>query len=465
LKGLLLFTHWNCTGYCPGFEGSGMYLTEELISKKRDGRRLKEGEIRAFVEAVSAETISDAQIAAFTMAVWFQGMDLSEQMALTLAMRDSGRVLNWNRLDGPVLDKHSSGGVGDLVSLVLGPLIAACGAYVPMISGHGLGHTGGTLDKLESIPGFNTLLGVEQFQQLVRSNGVAIIGQTPDLAPADRRFYAVRDVTATVASVPLIVASILSKKLAEGLDGLVSDIKLGSGAFMREFDESRRLAQQISRVSSKCGLPCNALITDMNSPLAWSAGNALEVREAIDFLKGTKRHERLNAVIMALASEMLVLGGLVPNRAEGRGMAAAVLDSGEAVERFSRMVAGQGGPTDLVDHYEKYLQSAPLSRPVLTDAPGIVTAIDMRSVGLAVVHLGGGRQCAEDRINPAVGMTDFCITGQKLEPDAAIATVHAACEDDWQRAAARLKAAIRIEEREIEPPPAVYERIEGAQVS
>jgi len=465
LKGLLLFTPWSCTGFCPDIEGTGMYLTEELILKKRDGLRLDKGEIRAFVEGVSAETVSNAQIAAFAMAVWFQGMDLSEQTALTLAMRDSGRVLQWNRLDGPVLDKHSSGGVGDLVSLVLGPVIAACGAYVPMISGHGLGHTGGTLDKLESIPGFNTRLGVEQFQQLVQSNGVAIIGQTPDLAPADRRFYAVRDVTATVASIPLIVASILSKKLAEGLDGLVMDIKLGSGAFMRDAAESRQLAQQISRVAGESDLPCNVLITDMNLPLAWSAGNALEVREAVDFLKGTKRHERLNKVITALASEMLVLGGLATDRAQGSGMVTAVLDSGEALERFSRMVAGQGGPADLVDQYEKYLLPAPLSRPVFTDTPGIVTAIDMRSVGLAVVHLGGGRQCVDDRIHPAVGLTDLCTTGQRLGPDAAIATVHATCEADWQRAAARLKAAIRLEAREVDIPPVVYECIEGAQVS
>ena len=255
-----------------------MYLTQELIAKKRDGAALASEEIAALVQGVISETVSDAQIAAFAMAVWFNGMDLDEQRALTLAMRDSGEVLSWEKLGGPVLDKHSTGGVGDLVSLVLGPVVAACGGFVPMISGRGLGHTGGTLDKLESIPGFSTTIGIEQFQQLVQNHGIAIIGQSAKLAPADRRFYAVRDVTATVNSVPLIVSSILSKKLAEGLDALVMDIKLGSGAFMREVGEARKLAQEICRVAMDSGLPCNALITDMHAPLAWSAGYSLEIR-------------------------------------------------------------------------------------------------------------------------------------------------------------------------------------------
>ena len=440
-----------------------MYLSRELISKKRDGVTLDEAEIRTFINGISADIVSDAQIAAFAMAVWFQGLNIAETMALTLAMRDSGQILHWHELDGPLLDKHSTGGVGDMVSLILGPVVAACGAYVPMISGRGLGHTGGTLDKLESIPGFNISPGVERFQKLVQSNGVAIIGQTGALAPADRRFYAVRDVTATVASIPLIVASILSKKLAEGLDGLVMDVKLGSGAFMREASGARQLASEISRVSYEAGLPCTAVITDMNLPLAWSAGNALEVREAIEFLKGSRRHARLNLVVRGLASEMLVLGRLASGLTKAQGMVEEALDSGSAAERFSRMVAAQGGPADLLDHPDRYLKPAALCRPVFPDRAGVVTHIDTRAIGFAVAHLGGGRQRAEDDINPAVGFSGLCTSGQSVDPATPLATIHADNATDWQHAVARLKSAVQINGQGIEVPPAIHERIEGVK--
>jgi thymidine phosphorylase len=442
-----------------------MYLTQELIAKKRDGVALGADEIAAFVQGVTAQTVSDAQIAAFAMAVWFRGMDPGELKSLTLAMRDSGEVLRWHELGGPVLDKHSTGGVGDLVSLVLGPVVAACGGFVPMISGRGLGHTGGTLDKLESIPGFSTSIAIEQFQQLVQANGIAIIGQSEKLAPADRRFYAVRDVTATVNSVPLIVASILSKKLAEGLDALVMDIKLGSGAFMREIGEARKLAKEICRVATDSGLPCNALITDMNTPLAWSAGNALEVREAIDFLTGNPRHERLHDVVEALASEMLVLGGVAATRSEGKNRVQSSLSSGEAAERFARMVASQGGPADLLDQPARYLPSATISRPVFPDSQGVVTSMDKQSIGYVVVHLGGGRQRVEDSIDPAVGLADLCSVGQQLDEHTPLATIHASCEADWQQAAARLKSAIQMDGPSSGAQPVIYERIDGAQMS
>jgi thymidine phosphorylase len=441
-----------------------MYLTQELILKKRDGAALASDEIAEFIQGVIDGSVSDAQIAAFAMAVWFRGMDLDEQQALTLAMRDSGEVLSWDKLDGPVLDKHSTGGVGDLVSLVLGPVVAACGGFVPMISGRGLGHTGGTLDKLESIPGFSTAIDIERFQQLVHSNGIAIIGQSAKLAPADRRFYAVRDVTATVNSIPLIVSSILSKKLAEGLNALVMDIKLGSGAFMREAGEARKLAYEICRVATDSGLPCNALITDMNSPLAWSAGNSLEVREAIDFLTGGARHERLWSVVEALASEMLVLGGAALDRSQARDMVLNSLDKGEAAERFARMVAGQGGPVDLLDCPEKYLASAAISRPVFPDSPGVVSNMHTRSIGYVVVHLGGGRQRVGDSIDPAVGLTGLCTMGQQLDSQTPLATIHASCESDWQEAADGLKAAIRIDQQAAATQPVIFERIEGASL-
>ncbi len=442
-----------------------MYLTQELIAKKRDGGALAADEIAAFIQGVTVQTVSDAQIAAFAMAVCFRGMDGAELKSLTLAMRDSGEVLRWHELGGPLLDKHSSGGVGDLVSLVLGPVIAACGGFVPMISGRGLGHTGGTLDKLESIPGFNTSIAIDLFQQLVRANGIAIIGQNDNLAPADRRFYAVRDVTATVNSVPLIVASILAKKLAEGLDGLVMDIKLGSGAFMRKPAEAGNLAKQICRVATDSGLPCNALITDMNVPLAWSAGNALEVREAIEFLTSGHRHERLYGVVEALASEMLVLGGVAAGRPEGKDRVRSALDSGEAAERFARMVASQGGPVDLLDRPGKYLPCATISRPVFPDSPGVVSSMDTQSIGYVVVYLGGGRQRVGDSIDPAVGLADLCTVGQKLDAHTPLATIHASRESDWQQAAARLRTAIQKDEHAVAAQPLIHERIVGAQMS
>jgi thymidine phosphorylase len=440
-----------------------MYLIEDLIRKKRDGLPLNGPEISAFVEEVSAQTVSDAQIAAFCMAVWFQGMNLPETLALTTSMRDSGEVLQWDRLEAPVLDKHSTGGVGDLVSLVLGPVIAACGAHVPMISGRGLGHTGGTVDKLESIPGFDARPAVDKFQRLVQVNGVAIIGQTQALAPADRRFYAVRDVTATVASIPLIVASILSKKLAEGLDGLVMDVKLGSGAFMREASRAQQLAQEISRVSCEAGLPCTALITDMNLPLASSAGNALEVSEAIDFLAGKSRHDRLHEVILTLGAEMLLLGGLAEQLQQGKDAIISVLDSGQAAERFERMVAAQGGPADLLEHPERYLPAAAVQRPVFPETPGFVTHVDTLGVGMAVVGLGGGRYHVSDTIDPAVGLSELCTAGQWLDEDTPIATIHAASEDAWLQARDSLLAAFQIDEQAADIPSVIYQRTPGAQ--
>ena len=438
-----------------------MDLTAELIRKKRDGFALTAEEISGFIAGVSNETVTDAQIAAFVMAVWFQGMNLAEQRAFTLAMRDSGQTMDWSGLDGPILDKHSTGGVGDTVSLVLAPLVAACGGFVPMISGRGLGHTGGTLDKLESIPGLTTSLGVERFRQLVAENGLAMVGQSRDLDPADRRIYAVRDVTATVGSVPLIVASILSKKLAEGLDGLVMDIKLGSGAFMREPDEARHLAQELCRVAGEAGLPCNALITDMNQPLANSAGNALEVREAIALLTEGAGSRRLAEVVMALAAEMLVLGGLAEDEQAAAGHLKTALESGSAAEVFARMVASQGGPADLLQRPEAYLPRAPVVRPVFAESTGYVDDMDIRAIGFTVVHLGGGRRRAEDDIDPAVGLSGICQLGQSMDSETPLAVIHAPDEQEWEHAAVMLQSAISIDDYSVDVAPVVNEKIVG----
>jgi len=415
-------------------------------------------EIRSFVRGVCDQTITDAQIAAFAMATWFRGMEPEEQMELTLAMRDSGAVLHWPDLDGPVVDKHSTGGVGDMVSLILAPLMAACGAFVPMISGRGLGHTGGTLDKLESIPGLQTEPGIETFRRWVTKHRLAIVGQSSDLVPADRRIYAVRDETATVASVPLIVSSILSKKLAEGLDALVVDVKSGGGAFMEQLDQAQGLAREIHRIAGALGLPCAAVITDMDQPLAWSAGNALEVREAIAFLRGDARHERLNAVVLELSTELLQLAGLARNRAEGLDLAGKALDSGSAAEAFAAMVHNQGGPARLLEDADSFLSAARVCRPVFSGEAAYVQRIDTRAVGMIVVELGGGRRKAGDPIDPAVGLSALVRVGEFAGPDEPLAVVHAASEESWEVAAKALIDAIKLAPEPPQSRPVVISR-------
>jgi thymidine phosphorylase len=438
-----------------------MYAANELILKKRDGAALSREEIAAFVAGICDHSVTDAQLAAFAMATWFRGMEPDEQMALTLAMRDSGTVMEWSGVDGPVLDKHSTGGVGDMVSLLLAPVVAACGGYVPMISGRGLGHTGGTLDKLESIPGFVTEPGIPRFQSLVKEIGLAIVGQSSELVPADRRLYAVRDETATVSSVPLIVSSILSKKLAEGLDALVMDIKFGSGAFMLDPAEARRLARHICRVSHAAGVPCNALITDMDQPLAWAAGNALEVREAIGFLRGDARHPRLQSVLLSLSAELLWLGGLAENRDRGQAMVREALDSGCAAEKFAAMVHGQGGPARLLEDADSLLPSARVVRPVPAPGSGYVTRVDTRAIGLAVVQLGGGRQRAGDSIDHAVGLSALIPVGQAIGPDAPLAIVHAQNQEAWEQAADAVRSAVTVGADRPATDPVVHARVTG----
>lgn len=436
-------------------------LPQELIRTKRDGGRLPAEAIAAFVAGVSDGSITEGQAAAFAMAVFFRGLDADERAALTRAMADSGRVLAWPDLPGPVLDKHSTGGVGDKVSLMLAPIVAACGGYVPMISGRGLGHTGGTLDKLDSIPGYDTAPDLATFERVVRSAGCAVIGQTDDLAPADRRLYAIRDVTATVESIPLIVASILSKKLAAGLQGLVMDVKTGSGAFMAALDDARDLADAIAETANRAGLPTVALVTDMNQVLGRTAGNALEVREAIGFLTGTARDRRLQEVTLALAGEMLALGRLADDAETGRRMAEAALADGRAAERFAAMVADLGGPTDLLERPDHHLPRAAVVRPVPPARPGIVAAVDTRTLGLAVIELGGGRRRAADPIDHAVGLDAVAGIGEPVDADRPIAVVHARSDADAERAAEVVRRAVAIGHDPVAAGPAVIERRTG----
>ena len=422
-------------------------LAQEVIRKKRDGGRLDTDEIRFLVRGLTDGSISEGQIAAFAMAVYFNGMDMDERIALTREMMHSGDVLDWRSLDlpGPLLDKHSTGGVGDKVSLVLAPLVAAAGGFVPMISGRGLGHTGGTLDKMDAIPGYTTAPDSERFRRVVREVGCAVIGQTARLAPADRRFYAIRDVTATVESVALITASILSKKLAAGLDALVMDVKTGSGAFAASLEMATELADSIVAVANGAGLATSALITDMDRVLGGTVGNALEVREAVDFLAG-RRDPRLEDCVLSLAAEMLRLGGLAADAAEGRARASAVLDDGRAREKFAAMVSALGGPADFVERPAAYLPAAAVVEACYPERPGFVRAMDTRAVGVAVVDLGGGRRRAEDTVDHAVGLSDVAPPGAAVGPERALAIVHAASREDWQRACAALRRAVAVDE-------------------
>jgi thymidine phosphorylase len=439
------------------------FLPQEIIRKKRDGGALSEAEIGFFVRGLTDGFISEGQVAAFAMAVFFRGMAMDERVALTRAMASSGRIMDWSgaNLRGPVLDKHSTGGVGDKVSLMLAPLVAACGGCVPMISGRGLGHTGGTLDKLDSIPDYRTAPDLDLFRRTVADVGCAIIGQTADLAPADRRLYAIRDVTATVESIPLITASILSKKLAAGLHGLVMDVKFGSGAFMVELEAARELAQSIATVATGAGLPTTALLTDMNQVLGRTAGNALEVREAIDWLTGRARDPRLDQVTLALGTEMLMLGRLATDAGDARSRLISARDSGAAAERFQRMVTALGGPADLVEHPEVHLPRASVQRAVEASRGGIVARIDVRAIGLAVLAVGGGRSRVEDRIDYSVGITDVPGIGERIEPGQPLATIHARNDSDAARAAAALADAILIAEGDVAPASVLGQRIAG----
>ncbi len=411
-----------------------------------------------FAQGLASGAVTDAQAGAFAMAVCLRGLGEAGRVALTRAMRDSGQVLRWD-MPGPVLDKHSTGGVGDCVSLLLAPALAACGAYVPMISGRGLGHTGGTLDKLEAIPGFRTGLSEDQLRAQLKDIRCAIVAASAEIAPADRRLYAIRDVTGTVDSIDLITASILSKKLAAGLEALVLDVKVGSGAFMRTMDEAQVLARALVSTAQGAGCMTTALITDMSQPLATAAGNALEVIEVMETLTGTSVNAALWDLTAALGGEALALGGLAADPQDGAGRINAALESGQAAEMFGRMVAAQGGPADFVDRWPDRLPSAPVQREVPCLEGGFVCAIDGQLLGHAVVHLGGGRLRDGDRVNPSVGLADLAGIGEEIGRGLPLAIIHAANEADADAAVRAVQAAFLMGSHAPEEPSLIHARI------
>jgi thymidine phosphorylase len=438
-------------------------LAQEIIRAKRDGGVLGEAQIAHFVRGLVDNSWSEGQAAALAMAIFWRGMQAAECAQLTRAMTHSGEVLDWkaSNLPGPILDKHSTGGVGDKVSLMLAPIAAACGGFVPMISGRGLGHTGGTLDKFDSIPGYNTKPEAALFRSVVAQAGCAIVGQTAQLAPADQRLYAIRDVTATVESIPLITASILSKKLAAGLQGLVMDVKTGNGAFAADLGMAQELAKSIVSVAGAAGLRTRALVTDMNQVLGSTCGNALEMQEALDFLNGKQREPRLLEVTRSLGAHMLLIGGLHSDLPKALTAVDHALNSGAALERFARMVTLLGGPADFVERSGKYITAAPVQKPVIATQSGYISAMQTREIGLTVVELGGGRRKASDAIDYRVGITEMRALGERIENGDVLALVHAANAASANAACERLVPLIQISDAAPQPSPVVIELIEA----
>lgn len=426
-------------------------IPQEIIRRKRNKEVLQPEEIRSFINGMAHNDVADIQVAALTMAIFLNGFNAAETTALTLAMRDSGDVLSWSGFDKPIVDKHSSGGVGDKVSLMLAPLLAACDVYVPMIAGRGLGHTGGTIDKLEAISGYNTQADIDLFKKTVKNVGCAIIGQTANLAPADKKIYAIRDVCSTVESIPLITASILSKKLAAGLQYLVMDLKCGNGAFMGNFDDAKALAQSIVDVANQAGTKTRAVLTDMNQVLGWSVGNAVEIREALDYLKNKNVNNRLDAITKELGAELLLQCGRSKTLSEALDLLNKAHVSGKALEKFGQMVAALGGASSFIDNPEKYLPQTKHQKPVYAETDGYVYGMDTRALGVSIIKLHGGRTVPEQKLNLATGYTEFAQIGDNVEAGRTpLAMVHYDDESEYESAKQDLLSSIEI--RDKQPP-------------
>jgi pyrimidine-nucleoside phosphorylase len=429
----------------------------DIIQKKRDGGVLTPDEIRFFVAGVTDFSLPDYQAAALLMAIFLRGMTDEETAVLTDSMVQSGFRVDLSDIPGVKVDKHSTGGVGDKTSLVVAPLVAACGGVVPMMSGRGLGHTGGTLDKLESIPGFRTNLSISEMRDSLAAIGCAMIGQTAQIAPADKKLYAVRDVTGTVESIPLITASIMSKKIAEGIDALVLDVKAGRGAFMKTLDAARTLAHSLVATGKAAGVNTQAVVTAMNWPIGSAVGNANEVIECIELLKGNRRAD-LMGLSLELSERMLVAAGVAKNRSEAAAMCRRVLESGEALERFRAVIERQGGDPRVIDDYS-LMPDAPGEHIIKAEAAGFVTELDAGLVGRASVMLGGGRDTVEDEIDPGVGITVAATVGDAVDVGDPILRVAYRDESRLSSALPLLSAAVRVAERRRPSAPLIMDEV------
>jgi thymidine phosphorylase len=442
------------------------FLPQEVIRRKRDDETLDQRDLKQFVDGTVSGAVSPAQIGAFTMAVYLNGMSRQERIDYTLAMRDSGRVIDWATvgLEGPaIIDKHSSGGVGDeKVSLIVAPLVAACGIHMPMISARGLGHTGGEIDLLEAIPGYDTVPTTEAFMNAVKDIGCAIIAPTPDLAPADKPIFYARDVCATVESIPLITGSIMSKKLAAGINGLVMTVPFGSGAFMKTEARAAELAESLLDVASGACVPMTALISDLTQVLGDSVGSGLQILEIIRFLTGEYREPRLLETVLALASDTLVMGGLAANLETAREIASQRLEDGSAKDRFARMVAAFGGPADLVDLPRRYISDAPVIRPVHLQKMGFVSRMDCYAIGIALLTIGAGRTRPQDDIDHTVGASAFASVGSPVDATHPFCILHASSEEAWQQCAVAIEAAIECSDVPMAPSSVIRLRLTTA---
>tara|TARA_R110000744_G_scaffold262275_3_gene376839 strand:- start:1597 stop:2913 length:1317 start_codon:yes stop_codon:yes gene_type:complete len=436
-----------------------MLLPQEIIRTKRNGGSLSKEQIQSFVDGLVTKDFNDAQAGSMAMAIFQKGMETREIIDFTMAMKNSGDVLSWPELEGPIVDKHSTGGVGDKVSFMLAAIVAACGAYVPMIAGRGLGHTGGTADKLESIAGFNVQPSIGEFKRIVKDLGMAIISQTDNLAPADKRLYGIRDITATVESIPLITASILSKKLAAGLDTLVMDVKVGNGAMMSNIDDAKALAQSIVNVANGAGVPTQAIITDMNQVLGATAGNALEMAETVKYLNGTLREPRLHAVVVSLAKAMLVSAKVAENEDKALAKINSVLASGAAAEIFSKMIHALGGPSDFMEDPWRSMQRANCIKDVIALDHGYINGMQTRDIGLAVVGLKGGRTANGQQIDHSVGFDRVLPIGTLVNRGDVLARVHAEDENSANLASQQYQTALVIGEKAAEQTPVIYQTI------
>ncbi len=436
-----------------------MYLPQEIIRKKRNGEVLVAAEIEHFVQGLVNQDYNDAQVGAMAMAIYNHGMSTNETVSFTQQMMRSGEVLTWPELDGPIVDKHSTGGVGDKVSFMLAAIVASCGAYVPMIAGRGLGHTGGTVDKLESINGFNVQPSLQQFKDLVKNHGVAIISQTNNLAPADKRLYGIRDITATVESIPLITASILSKKLAAGLESLVMDIKVGNGAVMHDLASAEALAQSIVDVANGAGVKTQAIITDMNQILGSSAGNALEMRETVKYLLGVEREPRLHQVVVNLASAMLISSGVANDFEQAREKIGIALSSGQAAETFATMIHAMGGPSDFLENPWSSMRKANIIRDVVAPQNGYIAAMQTRELGLAIVGMKGGRTANGQAIDHSVGFDRILPIGTLVNRGDVIARIHADNDQQFEQAAAHYLSSLSFSTEQTSKQPVIYKTI------
>lgn len=433
-----------------------MYLPQEVIRVKRDGKALSAEQINFFVDGITNGTFNDAQVGSMAMAIFQQGMETQETVEFTRAMMNSGTVLTWPELDRPIVDKHSTGGVGDKVSFMLAAIVASCGAFVPMIAGRGLAHTGGTVDKLEAIKGFNTQPSIPQFKTLVKELGMAIISQTSDLAPADKRLYGIRDVTATVESIPLITASILSKKLSAGLEALTMDVKVGNGAMMHTLEDATALAESIVNVANGAGVKTQAIITDMHQVLGDSAGNAVEIIETVDYLTGKYREPRLHEVVVRLAQSMLINTKLATSEQDALAQINKVLDSGEAAELFNKMIAAMGGPNDLLENPWRSMQKADVVKDVVAPQDGYIASQETRDIGLIVVEMGGGRTANGQDIDHRVGITGVLPVGTKVSKGDVIAQIHANDDTQADKAISQYLNAVAISEQAPEVMPVIH---------